>query len=139
MSNDTRAVKLEWTGAGLEFSAFGTEPTSPAISIDGDTVVAPSPVQLLLMACASCSGADVVIILKKMKVDFDRLVIDVSGRRREKIPKRLESIHLHFRVSGPEVESEKVGRAVSLSIEKYCSVIHSLRENIEISTAVSIS
>jgi len=117
---------------------FGTEPTSPAISIDGETVVAPSPVQLLLMACASCSGADVVHILKKMKVDFDRLVIDVSGQRREKTPQRLEAIHLHFNLSGPEVESEKVERAVSLSIEKYCSVIHSLRKQIEISTVVSI-
>jgi putative redox protein len=139
VSENTRSVKLEWTGTGMEFSAFGTQPTSPAISIDGDTAAAPSPVQLLVMACASCSGADVVHILQKMRVDFDRLTIDAAGERREETPQRLVALHLHFHVSGNAVEPEKVERAVSLSIENYCSVIHSLSKKIEISTAVSVS
>ncbi len=91
------------------------------------------------MACASCSGIDVVNILEKMRVGFDRLTVSASGEKREKPPTRLESIHLHFDISGAEVDPEKVERAVTLSIESYCSVIHSLSKKIDVTTAVSVS
>ncbi len=134
-----RAVRLEWTGSGLEFSGSGVTPESPAISIDGDHENGPAPMQLLLYAAGACSGIDVVHILRKMRVDVKRLAVDVSGERRDEDPRRFESIHLTFHVEGDGLDESKAGRAVQLSVAKYCSVVHSLAPDISISHDVAIS
>ena len=65
---DERAILLEWSGQGTRFEGGGTEPSTPAIVLDGDGAAGPSPMLTLLLACAACSGADVVTILRKMRV-----------------------------------------------------------------------
>lgn len=80
----------------------------------------------LLLAAAGCSGADVVSILKKMRVDLRSLVIDVSGTRREEEPRRYTAIRFRFQMAGDGLDQVKAERAVQLSVEKYCSVVASL-------------
>jgi putative redox protein len=128
----TRAVRLDWIGEGLRFHANGTEPAAPTVEIDPDSQAGPSPMLTLLIAAGGCTGADVVAILEKMKVGLESLSVDVVGTRRDEHPKRYEALKFSFRMSGRELEMAKAERAVQLSLEKYCSVVHSLAPHIEV-------
>ena len=116
----------------------GGPPGRPSVTVDGDSKVATSPVEMLLVAAATCTAADVVDILKKMRVDLRALEIAVQGARREEPPRRFTAMQLHFRVSGTGADEAKVRRAVDLSLEKYCSVVHSLAPDIRIDYDVAL-
>lgn len=133
---ETKRVSLNWV-EGLRFS--GGEPAGPSITIDGDNAAAPGPMLSLLLAAASCSGADVVVMLGKMRVQLRELRIDVTGQRREQEPRRYIAIHFDYHIGGEGLDHAKASRAVSLSVEKYCSVIHSLAPDIAITYAVSLA
>ena len=136
--SSTRAVRLDWIGEGLRFRANGTEPAAPTVEIDADSQTGPSPMLVLLMAAGGCTGADVVSILEKMKVGLDSLSIDVVGKRRDEHPKCYEAVKFSFRISGRELEMAKAERAVQLSLEKYCSVIHSLAPHIDVEHVIEL-
>jgi putative redox protein len=93
----------------------------------------------LLLAAAACTGSDVVVVLKKMRVEFSALRIEVSAERRETEPRRYVSLHLDYSITGAAVDPAKVRRAIDLSLEKYCSVIHSLASDIAITYALSLA
>jgi putative redox protein len=92
----------------------------------------------LLLAAASCTGSDVVAILKKMRVELRELRIEVAGVRREEEPRRYVAIHFDYRLAGTGLDETKARRAIDLSLEKYCSVIHSLAPDIGITYALSL-
>ncbi len=106
--------------------------------IDGDGAVAPGPMLTLLLAAAACSGSDVVSILEKMRVGLHELRIEVSGERREAEPRRYIAIHLEYHVRGDGLDEAKARRAVELSIEKYCSVLHSLAADLRITHGLTL-
>ena len=135
MASETKRVALTWQ-EGLRFA--GGEPGREPVIIDGDNVAAPGPMTSLLLAAAACTGSDVVSILAKMRVAFTRLSIEVAGVRREQEPRRYVSIHLDYRIGGQELDPAKIRRAIDLSLEKYCSVIHSLAPDIAITYALSL-
>lgn len=134
-----RAVRLEWLGKGMRFRAVGTEPATPAIEIDGDGSSGPSPMISLLMAAAGCTGSDVVSILQKMRVQLAQVVVEVSGERREEHPRRYLSVHYRYQISGEGLDQDKAERAVTLSLEKYCSVLHSLAPDIKVTHEVVLA
>jgi len=129
---DKRAARLDWTGEGLRFRGGGTDPNTPEIELDGSNEKGPSPMLALLLAAAGCTGADVVVMLEKMRVGLENLSIEVEGIRRDEHPKRYRSIALHFSMSGAALDRSKVERAVRLSLDKYCSVLHSLDPAIDV-------
>lgn len=91
------------------------------------------PMQVLLASLAGCSGIDVVNILKKLRVDFDAVDIAVEGDREAgKEPSPFTRVKLTFTVTGRGVEQAKAEKAVSLSVEKYCSAIASLDKSIKV-------
>lgn len=45
----------------------------------------------------------------------------MDAQRVDEVPAVFEKIHLHFKISGKELNVAKVKRAVDLSAEKYCS------------------
>lgn len=132
---ETKRVLLRWE-EGLRF--VGGAEQGPAIRIDGDNTSAPGPMLTLLLAAASCSGSDVVVILKKMRIELRDLRIEVAGQRREQEPRRYTAIHFDYHIAGTGLNQDKAHRAVSLSVEKYCSVIHSLAPDIAITYAVTL-
>ena len=133
-----RKVRLSWTGDGLRFVGKGTLPETPEMEIDGDNATSPGPMLTLLLAAASCSSADVVLILQKMRVELRVCEVDVEGVRRDEDPKRYDAVHMHYRLSGEGLDQAKADRAVGLSIEKYCSVIHSLAPDIAFSYDIAV-
>jgi putative redox protein len=120
---NTRAVRLDWTGTALRFTGGGTEPSTPVVEIDGDNETAPGPMLQLLLAAAGCSGADVVM----------------TGVRHEEHPKRYTHVKLIFRMSGSGLDESKAERAVALSLQKYCSVVHSLAPDIVVEREIVIA
>lgn len=134
-----RAVRLDWLGEGMRFRAVGTQPATPAIEIDGDGGSGPSPTLALLMAAGGCSGSDVVLILKKMRVRLAKVSVEVRGERREAEPRRLIAMHLRYMVSGEGADQAKAERAVQLSLEKYCSVVASLAPDLKVTHDVVVA
>jgi putative redox protein len=133
---ETKRITLNWQD-GLRF--VGGAPDGPLTVIDGDNAAAPGPMLVLLLAAASCSGSDVVVILKKMRVQLQQLRIEASGQRREQEPRRYTSIHLDYHLAGDGIDQAKAQRAVGLSIEKYCSVIHTLAPDVAVTYAVTVA
>jgi len=132
----TAAVTVRWREK-LVFE--GGAQGRPAVTVDGDSKIATSPVELLLVSAASCTAADVVDILQKMRVDLRGLQVEVLGARRDEYPRRFTAIQFHFQVTGAGVDETKVRRAVDLSLEKYCSVMNSLAPDIQVGYDVSLA
>lgn len=126
---ETKRATMVWSG-GLVFK--GGEPGGPESTVDGDNAAAPGPMLTLLLAAASCTGADVVDILAKMRVALRELRIEIAGERREEHPRRYTAIRIDFHLRGEGLDKDKASRAIDLSIQKYCSVLHSLAPDISI-------
>lgn len=129
MAQEVKHITVDWLG-DLRFA--GGEPNGPKSFVDGDNAAAPGPMLTLLIAAASCTGSDVVLVLKKMRVELTRFSLDVAGTRREEEPRRYVALHLTYQLAGEGLDETKARRAIDLSIEKYCSVMHSLAKDIAI-------
>lgn len=101
------------SGSGHKFT-FG----SPA---EGEEAPGPRPMELLLIGTAGCSAYDVVGILEKSRQDFDNVEVEISGTRADETPAVFTDIHLHFTVTGRNIDPKRVERAIELSVDKYCS------------------
>jgi putative redox protein len=131
------AVTIGWTGEGLRFEA--AHPSDHAYRIDGDGVAAHSPVQALLLSLAGCTGADVIEIAKKMRVPIAGLDVQVEGDRNAEPPRYFKAIRIRYVTRGVAAQDRpKIERAIALSREQYCSVLHSLRHDIELSSELVI-
>jgi putative redox protein len=107
-----------------------------AITLDSAAQAGPSPTQALAFALAGCMGMDVVHILRKGRHDLRGLSIALTGERAQEDPHRFVAFEIVFQVSG-DVPSAQVQRAIDLSHDKYCSVWHSLRQDIAFTTRFS--
>lgn len=133
-----RAVKkvhLRWEDAGLAFRGGGDG--TPEMVIDGDSVKGPSPMDALLLSLAGCMAADVIHILQKSRVPLEMMEVSVEGIRAATHPRRFEEITLVYQLEGPDAEDRgKVERAVELSRNTYCSVLNSLRPDIDVAIEI---
>jgi putative redox protein len=120
-------VDLEWQG-DLRFKGRSA---ATEMVLDGRSEAGPSPVQAVAYALAGCMAIDVVDILQKGRHPLTGLRASLTGRRASAIPACFVGFDLHFDIAG-RVPPEAVDRAVALSREKYCSVWHSLRQDIEL-------
>lgn len=108
------------------------------MTLDSASEAGPSPMQTLAFALAGCMAMDVVHVVKKGRYNLRGLRADLSGTRAPTEPKRFTAISLHFAVTG-DVPDDKVARAIELSREKYCSVWHSMREDIELDVTYTVT
>jgi putative redox protein len=125
---------LVWKKEGLVFEASSR---GQSMTLDGDSQAGPSPMMALGFALASCMASDVVHILRKSRADLRALRARLVARRAPGDPGRFLAAELHFEIAG-DVSDEKLERAIALSHEKYCSVWHSLRQDIAFSTSFAV-
>jgi len=135
MPDDIPSAILTWT-EDLVFT--GGTPGGPSVTVDGDGSRGPSPMVALLLAVAGCTGADVVDILRKMRIDLRVCRIEITGTRRAEEPRRYVALHLRYRMLGAGLDEARARRAVELSLEKYCSVVHSLAPDIRVSHDITL-
>lgn len=124
-------VSLRWAVEDLRFE--GGRPDGPSILLDSAGEAGPSPMDALLLSVAGCMGIDVAMILTKGRAPLTSMEIDVEGDRAEDAPRRFTAIRIVYRLSGLEADHhEKAQRAVDLSRDKYCSVLHSIRPDVDL-------
>ena len=128
-----QTVYLEWKG---QFR-FEGRADDVRTSIDGDGQAGPSPVNLLLESVGACTAIDVVDILQKGRQEIHGMRVEVGAERRSETPRAVTSLFMKFRIEG-NVDLPRAQRAVDLSLEKYCSVFHSLRMDVSIDTEVEV-
>src|SRR5215218_8250982 len=102
-----------------------------SVVLDSAGASGPSPVQALAFGLAGCMAMDVVHILRKGRYELRGLKVMLNGERAQDNPHRFTAFTLEFAVTGP-VPKDQIHRAIDLSHEKYCSVWHSLRQDIAI-------
>ncbi len=125
--------------AGDEFFV-GIAPSGHAQAIETNSKRnrAATPMELLLIALGSCTGVDVISILKKKRQRVTDYRIEVSGERREEFPRSYTRLSVKHIVRGRGLSEPAVARAVELSDQKYCSVAATLRGSAEIVTSYEI-
>jgi putative redox protein len=91
-----------------------------------------------LLALGSCTGVDVVSILRKKRETVTDYRVEVRGRRREDHPRSYERMEVHHIVTGRNISERSVAQAIELSEQKYCSVAATLRPTAEIVSSFEI-
>jgi putative redox protein len=117
---------------------FGGRAGAVRVTLDSASVAGASPMQSLAFALAGCMSMDVVHILRKARADLKGLKADLTGHRRADGPHRFTVFDLHFTVTG-DIPSDQVQRAIDLSRDKYCSVWHSMREDIQLNVTFRVT
>jgi putative redox protein len=117
---------------------FGGAAGDVEMRLDSASAEGPSPMQALAFALAGCMAMDLVHILKKGRHDFRGLRADLTGLRTQEEPRRFTHIDLHYTVTG-SVADQVVQRGIDLSRDKYCSVWHSMRQDIELKVTFTVS
>jgi putative redox protein len=128
------SATLTWLG-DLKFRA-ATPRTE--IILDSDSTAGPSPPEAVAMALAGCMAIDVADIVLKGRHPLASLEAKILGERREDPPRHFVRFILTFIVGG-NVPAHAVQRAIDLSRDKYCSVWHSLRQDIELETRFEVA
>ena len=126
MAKPPTTVDLTWIG-DLRFDARSA---GASLVLDGDSAAGPSPVQALGFAIAGCMTTDVVDILTKGRHPLRALRSHLVAERAQDNPHRFLKMTLHLTIEG-DVPPAAVERAIALSRDKYCSVWHSMRQDLE--------
>ena len=120
---DVKRVSVRWVD-GMEFT---TETGSGHAGVLDASVKAggqnhgPSPMELLLLGMAGCTGIDVVDILKKKRLAVTGLEVRVEGTRAQTHPMVYTSIDVIYTIRGKDIPARAVEQAIHLSEYKYCS------------------
>ena len=127
---------------GMQF--VGDSESGHAILFDtvpqvGGTETAPQPMEIVLLGLGACTGMDVVSILKKMRVEWDKFDILLEAERAPEHPKVFTKIHLTYRIWGDDIPEDKFVKAIDLSQNRYCPVTAMLRKTAEITRDYQIN
>lgn len=125
-------IKSTWQGKKTfkAQSKFGHDIISDAPTESGGDDNGPSPVELMLSGLAGCTGIDVTNLMKERLAQVTKLEITVDDEREDTTSRAVKHVTLIFDVEG-EVDLKKLKRSIKLSVEKYCTVAHSLKATIE--------
>ncbi len=132
MADDWKEVIAEWQG---ELGFIGMNPSGGRVqmgAVEGQPGV--SPMEILLLAVAGCTGMDVASILTKMRQNLTDLRITVRGNRVTDHPRVYKEIEVLYELWGEDLDIRSVENAIELSEIKYCSVSAMLRNGVEISS-----
>ena len=127
-------VRIKWV-EGVAF--IGESETGHAVVLDGAPEnggrnIGMRPMEMLLIGMGACTSFDVVTILKKARQPIVDCVAEISADRADEVPKVFTKIHVHFVITGNNLNATQVERAVKLSAEKYCSASIMLAKSVEI-------
>ena len=127
-------VRIKWVE---DVSFVGESETGHAVVLDGAPEnggrnIGMRPMEMLLIGMGACTAFDVVTILKKSRQPIVDCVAEIVAERADEIPKVFTKIHVHFVITGNNLNETQVERAVKLSAEKYCSASIMLSKSVEI-------
>lgn len=97
-----------------------------------------SPTESLLLSVAGCMAIDCISFLQKMKAVITKFKLDITGERNPTPPQYYMKMEMLIHIAGENITPKKMDRAISLSQDKYCSVYHSLRKDLEVKATYNI-
>ena len=89
------------------------------------------PMEALASSVAACASIDILLILKKKRIELSNYEVQIYTERKDATPAPFSLIQLTF-IIGKNDPIEQVQKAVQLGVEKYCSVSASLDPSIQI-------
>ena len=90
-----------------------------------------TPMQVLLGSLMGCMSIDIILVLKKQKISPKNYTVEAITKKREGVPTPYEKIHFVVSID-KDIDRKRIHRAISLSLEKYCSVRACLKDDIDI-------
>ena len=125
----TNQITTKWLG-NMAFES--TNPSGLNLRIDagpddGGEGNGLKPKALMLSALAGCSGLDVAMLIKKMKLDVANFRIETIANLTDEHPKYYDSVTVEYHFWGGNLDEKKLQRAIDLSVEKYCGVMEMFR------------
>lgn len=136
MSQTWKEVSAQWAG---ETSFIGKNQTGGSVqmgSVDGKSGV--SPMELLLMGLAGCTGMDIVHILGKKHITLDRFEVKARGKRAGDYPMVYTEIEIEYLLWAEVLSAKAVEQAIQLSEDKYCSASAILSKTAQIRSSYRI-
>ena len=126
----TNVITTKWMG-NMAFES--DNPSGLNLSIDaspedGGDGKGYRPKALMLSALAGCSGLDIAMLIKKMKLKVDSFQIETKANLTDEHPKYYDKVIITYHFEGSDLEEKKLKRAVDLSVEKYCGVMEMFRK-----------
>jgi putative redox protein len=133
-------AKVRWNG---KLGFVGISGTNHAVVMDvskenGGDGAAASPMEMVLLGLAGCSGIDVALIVKKKRLNVRDFEIFVHGERADEHPQVFTKVDMTFVFEGEDLSRKALEDAVRLSLDKYCSVAGMVNKTAEIGWTVEI-
>lgn len=134
---DWHEIEADWQG-GLTFLGvddLGNEIQMGSKQEKGNI----SPMELLLLGMAGCTGYDIVSIMNKKRQQLKDLKVKVRGKRADDYPMVYTDIEVEYIFWGTGLSEKAVVQAIDLSEQKYCSASVMLGETAKISSSYKIN
>ena len=131
MGDNSKTAQVVWAGNGLAFTGTG----GSGFQLRFDNPSGPngaSPMELVALASAGCTAADVISILEKKQQKVTNFEVNIVGQRASEHPKVFTTIDLEYVVTGYHIDPKAVERSIELSLTKYCSVNLMLEKSVKI-------
>ncbi len=138
--NSTRRMDVVLVD-GMHFRATGKN--SVSVSVDspneaGGVSAGPTPMELMLVSLGSCTGMDVISILRKKRQAVTSYHVEVTGTVANEYPHVYTHIAIRHVVEGNAVSDQAVRHAIELSETKYCSAYAMLEKAASLSSSYEI-
>ena len=91
-----------------------------------------SPMEMLLLGVAGCTGVDIVHILGKKRIMLDQFEVRVRGKRAENYPQVYTEIEIEYLLWAENLDPKAVEQAIQLSEDKYCSASAMMSKTAEV-------
>lgn len=133
-------VSIDWK-QGMSFG--GRAPSGYTLDLSAETEVGGagdgfSPMELMALGMAGCTGMDVISILQKKRQEVTAFEVRVNTRKATEHPKVWTEVVIEYVVTGKNVDSAAVQRAIQLSSEKYCPAQNMIKKAVRIETKYEI-
>ncbi|MBS9461400.1 OsmC family protein [Flagellimonas sp. 389] len=130
----TNHITTKWLG---EMAFESNNPSGQTLRIDaspedGGKGDGYRPKALMLSSLAGCSGLDIASLIKKMKLEVDEFHIETIANLTDEHPKYYDAVTIEYHFHGPNLNEEKLQKAIDLSVEKYCGVMEMFRRFAEL-------
>ena len=114
-----------WSGHKVKFvveSATGHQAEVDEAPIFGDDE-AMRPTEMLLGALGTCTGLNVVLLLKKFKQPLKSLEVVVEGEQEKEWPRAFKKIEVTFVLGWDgKHDDEQVDSAIDMACNRYCPI-----------------
>jgi putative redox protein len=136
-------MKIQLTRLDDAFHMQASNEAGNTVLTDGSEKIGGSgkgmrPMEMLIASLGSCSAIDVIQFLKKFKQPLEHIELEIDAERDpDNVPSLFTKVNIHYRLKG-DLDPKRTEKAISLSVDKYCSVSRILEKTAKISWSYEI-